>query len=49
MWNNCVKVGMTRLSLVKDDGHNRDKWRSLTTGNCPTLVRRSKEGIVLFG
>jgi len=23
------------LVLVKDDAHNRDKWRCLTTGNRP--------------
>jgi len=26
-----------RLGLVKDDAHNRDKWKSLTTRNSPTL------------
>jgi len=25
----CVKVDMKRLGLVKDDAHNREKWRSL--------------------
>jgi len=33
----CVKFDMKRLDLVKDDAHNRDKWRSLTTGNRPIL------------
>jgi len=36
-WNECGKVDMKRLGLVKDDAHNPDKWRSLTTGNRPTL------------
>jgi len=31
-WNECVKVDMKRFDLVKDDAHNRDKWRSLTNG-----------------
>jgi len=31
-----VKVEMKRLGLVKEDAHNRDKSRSLTTGNRPT-------------
>jgi len=27
-WNERVKVDTKRLGLVKDDAHNRDKWRS---------------------
>jgi len=27
--NKCVKVNMKRVGFVKDDAHNRDKWRSL--------------------
>jgi len=38
-WNECMKVDMIKLGLVKDDAHNRDKWRSLTTGNRPTLTQ----------
>jgi len=38
MWDECVKVDMIRLGLVKDDAHNRDNNRSLTIiGNRPTL------------
>jgi len=37
-----VKVGIEKLGLVKDDAHNRDKWRSLTTGNRPTLPQSGK-------
>jgi len=49
MWNECVKVGMKRLGLVKDDAQNRDKWRSLTTGNRPTLPQCSNEVVILHG
>jgi len=24
-WNECIKIDMKRLGLVKDDAHNRDK------------------------
>jgi len=38
-WNECVKVEKKMLGLVKDDAHNREKWwRSLPTGNRPTLL-----------
>jgi len=30
-WNECVKVDMKRLGLVKNDARNRDKCWSLTT------------------
>jgi len=36
LWNECVKIDIKRLGLVKDDAHNQDMWRSLTTGSCPT-------------
>jgi len=32
-WNEWMKVDMNRLGLVKNDAHNRDKWRSLNTEN----------------
>jgi len=35
-----VKVDLKRLGLVNDDAQNRDKWRSLTTGNCLSTVMR---------
>jgi len=38
-----VKFDMKRLSLVKDDAYNRDIWRSLTTGNRPTLPQYGNE------
>jgi len=31
-WNECVKVDIKKLGLVKDVAHNRDRWKSLTTG-----------------
>jgi len=40
---------MKRLGLVKDDAHNRDKWRRLTTGNHPTLRQCGNEGVKLYG
>jgi len=38
-----------RLSLVKDDAGNQDKWRSLTTGNGPTLPQCGNESVVHYG
>jgi len=38
-----------RLGLVKDDAQNRDKWRSLTTGNRPTLPQCGNEGVIFYG
>jgi len=26
-WNECVKIEMKRLGLVKEDAQNRNKWR----------------------
>jgi len=40
---------MKRLGLVKDDAHNRDKWRSLTTGNSPILSQCGTDNVVLYG
>jgi len=37
MWNECVKIDMKTLFLVNEDAHSRDRWRTLTTGNHPTL------------
>jgi len=34
---------MKRLGLVKDDAHNQEIWRSLTTENRPTLPQRGYE------
>jgi len=39
-----VKIDMKRLGFVKNDAHNRDKWRSLTTENCPTLPQCGRCG-----
>jgi len=47
--NECVKVDLKRLGLVKDDAHNRDKSRSLTSRNCPTLHQCGNEGVILYG
>jgi len=30
-WNECVKVDMNKLGLVKEDAQNRNRSRSLTT------------------
>jgi len=49
MWNESVKINMKRLGLVKGDAHNRDKWRSLTTGNHPTLPQCGIESVILYG
>jgi len=40
---------MKRLGLVKDDAHNQDKCRSLTTGNCPTLPQCDNDGVFFYG
>jgi len=40
---------MKSLGLVKDDAYNRDKWRSWTYGNRPTLPRCSNVGVVFYG
>jgi len=40
---------MKRLGLVKDDAHNRDKYRSLTTANRPTLPQCGNEYVILLG
>jgi len=47
MWNECVKDDIKKLGLVKDDAHNRDKWRSLTTENRPTLPQCSFQCVIL--
>jgi len=47
MRKECVKVGMKRSNLVKDDAHNRDNWS--TTGNRPTLPQRGNEDMILHG
>jgi len=39
---------MRRLDLDKDNAHNRDKWRSLTTGNHPTLLQCGNQGVILY-
>jgi len=46
---NIIGDNIIRLGLVKDDAHNRDKWKSLTTGNHPTLPQCGNEGVVLYG
>jgi len=38
-----VKVDMKRLGLVKEDADKRDKWRSLKTGNHPTVPQSGNE------
>jgi len=40
---------MKRFGVVKDDDHNRDKWRSLTSGNRPTLPQCGRESVILYG
>jgi len=37
------------LVLLKYDAHNRNKWRSLTTGNRPTLPQCGNESVVYYG
>jgi len=46
MWNECVKVDMQWLGLVKDDAHNRDEWMNLTMGNRPTLPQCGNEAVL---
>jgi len=48
-WNACVKVDMKRVGLIKKDAHNGDRWKSLATGNSPTLPQCGREGVVLYG
>jgi len=43
---------MKRFCFVKDDAHNRNKWRSLTTvstENRPTLPQCGDESVILYG
>jgi len=47
-WNECVKVDMKKLGLVKDNAQNRIKWRNLTTGNRPTLPQCGYEGVIFM-
>jgi len=35
--------------MLKEDGRDRDRRRSLTTANSPTLPPHGKEGVVLYG
>jgi len=44
----CVKVGMKRLGMVKENAHIRDKRRGLTTGNRPTRSQCSNNGVILY-
>jgi len=39
-WNECVKVDI-RPGLLKDVAQNRDRWKSLTTGNSPQHCLRA--------
>jgi len=48
-WNENIKVDMKRFGLVKEDAQNRDRCRSLTTANRPTLPQCGNEGLVLYG
>jgi len=43
-----VKVDWRRLGLVKDNVHNLDIRRSLTTKNRPTLPECGNEGVILY-
>jgi len=48
-WNECVKalkVDTDRLALINHDAHNQDKWRSSTTGNCPTLLQCDNKKLI---
>jgi len=48
--NECVKVGIKMLRLVKDDARDRDKGRSLTSENRPTLPQCDNYGgVILYG
>jgi len=48
-WNECVKVDMKRRGFSEDDAPNRDRWKSLTIGNRPTLPQCCNEGVILYG
>jgi len=41
-------VDMKKHGLVKDDARNRDKLRSLTSGNRPTLPHHGNESVILY-
>jgi len=47
MWNECVKIDMKWLDFVRECAHNRERWRSLITGNHPTLPQCGYECVVL--
>jgi len=46
--NECVKVDIKRLDLVKNEAHNQDMWKSLTSGNRPTLPHCGNESVILY-
>jgi len=48
MWNECLKVDMKKLGLVKDDARNREKWGSVTIGSRPTLPQCGNEVSLLY-
>jgi len=39
---------MKMHDMVKDDAHNRGKWRSFTTGNRPTLPQCDNEFSLVY-
>jgi len=47
--NIIIEVDIKRLGSVKGDAHNRDKWRTLTTGICSTLLQCGNEAVILYG
>jgi len=40
---------MKMLGLVKGDAFHQDIWKSLTTGNRPTLPQYDNEGVIFYG
>jgi len=46
MWNECLKVDMKRLGLVKEDARDQDKWKRLAIGTRSTLLQSGHECLV---
>jgi len=44
-----VKADIEWLGLIREDTPIRYRWRSLISGNLPTLPQCGEEGVVLYG
>jgi len=47
-WNKCMMVDTKKVGFIREDALIRDTWKSLTSGNRPTLPQGGKEAVVLY-